>query len=921
MNLTTFNSKISNYTELLAPAGSSEAFRAAVENGADAVYIGLSNFSARQFAKNVNLEELEKLTDYAHGRNVSVYLTMNTLIMDEEMKAALDTAKEAYLKGIDAVIVQDIGFAENLKNFIPELSLHGSTQMSIYNLDGVVALEKKGFDRVVLARELNICEIKHICDHSKAQIEVFVHGALCVCYSGQCLMSSAIGARSGNRGKCAQPCRLKYDLMENDKVRKSGFLLSTKDLCTLENIKEIIESGVKSLKIEGRMKSPAYVGASVNAYRREMDRINSDGDKRTSEVNPDNRQSKAICNEGKTDNSEGKAGNSKGKTDNSEGKSGNSKGMLEEKNRLKGIFNRGGFTKGFVHGEKGSSIMYDEHPGNTGIFLGKVEKVQSDKKLVSVALEANIHHADYIEIRNGNEKGFSVSSIVNNGNKVKEGNVGDKVVLGFCQEKISIGDKLYKTFDKNLNDEIEALTSGKSRKKVAINLKISIKKDSKLKLELVDGENSIIQESSYIPEVAVVKAVSQEKVIEQMGKMGDSPFFANIVQVDMDEGLVVPVSELNAIRRDAVEKLLKKKESCIRLLRQESEVLIKQNGQINQNADYLINGENLISMGNANGGASHGMGNMGDGAFGVVGNVCDAGKLANKKQRRLSLQLYNTFKFSAQTFENIDRLYIPAKDIFSRKFPDKIKELKKVVAEVFISLPSITKGFYDENIGKICSAVENFGLDGILTGNISHIETYGEVDTVLASDYSWNVVNSASVNMAEAWGNSTITLSPELNFQQLNSLLLDSNCDYEYICYGRLPLMISEYCPLGVCMTKHNEKKACDHICKKDEKFYLKDRMAKKMPIICDELCCRSIIFNADKLYLLEEWDKMKKLNINFYRLIITDESESEVKGLIELHKEVIIDRKILGGSKQLLQYARSIKEQGFTKGHFLRGI
>ncbi len=257
--------------ELLAPVGSFESLKAAVQNGANAVYLGGKEFSARASANNFDREELKEAVRYAHIRGTRVFVTVNTLIKQDEKEAFLEYIKFLHNEEIDALIIQDIGMASMIKKELPDFELHASTQMSAHSLEDVLYLEKIGFSRVVLARELNVDELKYITDNSNVDIEVFVHGALCVCYSGQCLMSSVLGTRSGNRGRCAQPCRQKYQLYnieEDSYVETDGqYLLSPRDLNTIENIGAIIDSNILSLKIEGRMKRPEYVATVVSAYR------------------------------------------------------------------------------------------------------------------------------------------------------------------------------------------------------------------------------------------------------------------------------------------------------------------------------------------------------------------------------------------------------------------------------------------------------------------------------------------------------------------------------------------------------------------------------------------------------------------------------------------------------------------------------
>lgn len=259
--------------ELLSPVGDFECLKAAVQNGADAVYFGASNFSARASATNFDIAELETAINYAKLRNVKTNLTLNTLIQNNELDEAINIAKSAYEFGVDAIIVQDLGLAKFLIDHFPKMPIHASTQMTVHNLEGVKKLENLGFSRVVLARELSISEIENICQNSNVEIEAFVHGALCMSYSGRCLFSSMIGGRSGNRGKCAQPCRLPYELTDGEDSLDKGYLLSPRDLCSLEYLPKLVLAGVKCFKIEGRMKTPEYVATVTRIYRKYLDII------------------------------------------------------------------------------------------------------------------------------------------------------------------------------------------------------------------------------------------------------------------------------------------------------------------------------------------------------------------------------------------------------------------------------------------------------------------------------------------------------------------------------------------------------------------------------------------------------------------------------------------------------------------------
>ncbi len=310
--------------ELLSPVGDFECLKAAVQNGADSVYFGANLFSARAFAHNFDEAELKKAIEYAKLRGVKTNLTLNTLIKDNEFDNAIKLASKAYEFGIDAIIIQDLGLAKKLIELFPDLPMHGSTQMTIHNLNGALKLQELGFKRVVLSRELSLTEIEYICKNTSIEIECFVHGALCISYSGQCLFSSMLGGRSGNRGKCAGPCRLPYKLIENDKAIDSGYLLNTRDLCGLEFLPQLINAGVDCLKIEGRMKSPEYVATVTNIYRKYIDLAYSKND---FNIN------------------------------------------IEDKKTLLQAFNRGNFSSGHLDSSENRNLVFKKKPNNMGLLL------------------------------------------------------------------------------------------------------------------------------------------------------------------------------------------------------------------------------------------------------------------------------------------------------------------------------------------------------------------------------------------------------------------------------------------------------------------------------------------------------------------------------------------------------------------------
>jgi putative protease len=484
--------------ELLAPAGSMESLYAAVQSGADAVYLGGNKFSARAYASNFDEENMTYAVNYCHLYGVKVYITINTLIKESEIKEALQYVSFLYSIGVDALIIQDTGLAYLIRRNFPKFEIHASTQMTVHNGEGALLLKNSGFSRIVLSRELSLQEVKHISKDLGVETEIFVHGALCICYSGQCLMSSMIGGRSGNRGRCAQPCRLPYTLIDRENEKESSaYILSPKDICTLDDIEKIIENSTSSLKIEGRMKRPEYVAGVVDVYRRAIDSVY----------------------EGKEFNFE------------------------EENNKLLKLFNREGFSKAYFHGNKGRDMMAYNFPKNTGVLLGKVIKNSF------VELKEALTLGD--GVRNG-EEGFTVSKIILDGKEVEEASSGDKVKL--LPLKYSTGDVLYKTSDTRLLSELEAFYKNNYERKIELPLSISFKVNEPLKLNTIYNDKGFSVTGEVI-QTALKKPLELEKVEENLRKSGDTSFRFNSIEVESFEEGFLPVSAINSARRQLVKQI------------------------------------------------------------------------------------------------------------------------------------------------------------------------------------------------------------------------------------------------------------------------------------------------------------------------------------------------------------------------------
>lgn len=526
--------------ELLSPAGDFECLKAAVQNGADAVYFGASSFSARAFAANFDDDILEKAITYAKLRGVKTNLALNTLIKNDEMNEAIEIAQKAYSYGIDAIIVQDLGLARYLIKHFPDLAIHASTQLSVHNLDGVLKLQEMGFSRVVLSRELSLQEIEHICKNSNVEIEVFVHGALCISYSGQCLFSSMIGGRSGNRGQCAQPCRLPYELISSDtditssKLKKQndssfhtidkGYLLSPRDLCGLDYLPELIKAGVSCLKIEGRMKTPEYVATVTRIYRKYLDMaLNSKFDKQID--------------------------------------------ISTDKHDLLQVFNRGGFSNGHLSSSPNKDLIFKEKSNNMGIFLGRVSNFNPNKGHITFTTADTLAVGDKIGIENKKHETslYTISELMINNKNVPKVSSCNTVKIGRMKGDISVGYKIYKISDKQLTSSALE-TINKENRKASLSCKLTVKKDLPIELTVFDNYGITVNvTSNVIPEPALNSPISKDRLIAQISKTNNTPFKFDNIEIDLDDGLFIQgISCINELRRNALSQYEQKLISSFR---------------------------------------------------------------------------------------------------------------------------------------------------------------------------------------------------------------------------------------------------------------------------------------------------------------------------------------------------------------------
>lgn len=500
-----------NKVELLAPAGDFSCLKAAIEAGCDAVYIGGKLFGARAFSSNFTDDEIIKAINYAHLFGVKVYVTTNTLIYDKEVERFLEYISFLHKNNVDAVIIQDLGMLDLVRQTFPNLEVHASTQMHIHNLDGASFMEKLGVKRVVLARETSISKIKEIKEKTNIDIEIFIHGALCVSYSGQCLMSSLIGNRSGNRGTCAGSCRQSYSIVDenNNIILNNKYPLSMKDLCSLENLKTLLDIGVTSLKIEGRMKSSSYVYTVVKLYRLAIDSYYK-----------------------------------------------NNNIYIDEKElyNLNKIFNRE-FTKGFLFDEENNKVINMKRPNHQGVEIGKVINYKNNVATIKLNDEININ--DGLRIVGKKDIGVNVNNFYINSKLVKTAKKGDIITIK-VNDKVEKDDKVLLTLDSKLNEEINNIISSNQRK-VLVKAKFIAKEDKQITFELTDFINKVVVISENKVTKALNKPITKEEIKEKLNKIKDTVYKYESLDIEIDDNIFIPLNIINDLKRKAFEELNNKR--------------------------------------------------------------------------------------------------------------------------------------------------------------------------------------------------------------------------------------------------------------------------------------------------------------------------------------------------------------------------
>lgn len=813
--------------ELLAPAGSWEALEAAVNAGADAVYMGGKSFGARAYASNFDKEEMAKAVYFAHMHHVRIYITVNTLVDDSELEELADYLMFLNNVGVDGIIVQDLGVIRLARKIVPELPLHASTQMTITNSSGVDFAVAAGMERSVLARELSLKEIEAACSRG-TEIETFIHGALCVCYSGQCLMSSLIGGRSGNRGRCAQPCRLPYRLLnskDDDMLegKDAGqYLLSPKDMNTLEILPQLIESGVVSYKIEGRMKRPEYVAIVVDAYRRAMDSYLA----------------------------------------------GDYSVPTEDFANIEQIFNRD-FTTAYMVNRPGREMMSDRRPNNRGVLVGRVLKLDKQRNKAVIKLDKELHLGDGLEfwVTVGGRVGTTVTEMLSKGESVSSAAYGEQVTID-VPKGVRLNDRVFRTLDSKLMSYAQQFFGPDAKKRIAVDAVVTAHVGQPMTVTLTDEDGNVgYGETDFIVEEARKRALDYAVVHKQLDRMGTTEYFLNSLNVELDDNVMVPMSEMNEARRMACEAL-----DAARL-----EAFAPARKPVHKhNESFVPNAKKRTH----------------DGA--VLTVHCDSlGKVNAALQAGAERILFGGDCFT----------HIPLSDDDYRKATNMVRKAGRQLA---FATPRIVKEAQLKYFDRLFALWSELEPDFVYISNNGLWSIAVKHGLKPVADMSLNIFNYQSLEFWKEQGAVGAVISSEMTMGQVEHLASVSPVPIECMIQGRLEMMVSEYC-VGGSFLGDLHKGACKFNC--SESLFLEDRKDAKFPIATDQFC-RMHVLNAHELSMTANVQLMAEIGVSSLRIDGRNYDEQRLGELITMYK------KILGGAVEAPDNL-----PGTTRGHYFRGV
>jgi putative protease len=841
--------------ELLAPAGDWDCLRAAVANGADAVFFGVEKFNARARAHNFTMAELPDIMSFLHLYGVQGFLTFNILVFEEELNDAKQLIDACVDAGVDAVIVQDLGLVKMIREISPDFPIHGSTQMTITSPEAVEFTKPFDIERVVLGRENNLKQIKQIGDQAKLPMEVFVHGALCVSYSGQCLTSEMWGGRSANRGECAQACRLPYDLMVDGEQKPMGdvtYLLSPKDLAAIEIVPELIEAGVRSFKIEGRLKTPEYVANVVSKYRKAIDRYFDGLDARPSK---------------------------------------------EEVRELQQSFSRG-FTVGFLQGTNNKQLVDGTFPKSRGVFVGRIKQILRDA--VICELEAPLKRGDGLVFDAGDptkkEEGGRIYDLRRKGEKLEGEAEGGliEIVMGRNDVELGrlhVGDRIWKTNDPALDKRLrQTFETDKPYRTFPVSVKVTGVLGETLKSWWTDvkgGHTVFVQ--SELPLVQAEKRPMDEQLFtEQFGRLGGTIYELAELDVQLDGALIVPMRELNSMRRMAVELMEDE--------RQKPRAYIKREVGVYDDVPVAVTEHHAA----------------------VTAVNAPALSQADRSSVELTALCRSLDQVKA-VLATTDVNLIYADFEFIKQFPAAVEAVHAAGRKIALVTPRIhmpgETGYFN-NILKLKPDAVLIRNTGAAYYFLKHrFENPDAPQPQLIGDFSLNVANHKAADLFLAAGLSKVTPSYDLNIQQMVDLLRRAETSkLEVVIHQHMPMFHTEHCVYCTFLSEGTDFTNCGRPCE-EKRVSLQDRVGMSHPVRVDE-GCRNTVYNAVDQSGAEYLNHFMDLGIRSFRVEFLEETPEKVTEILDLYRRAI-DGQING--TQVWRSLKATNQLGVTKGTLVK--
>ena len=859
--------------ELLSPAGDWACAKAAVENGADAIYFGLDKFNARMRAHNFTESDLPKLMEFLHRRGVKGYVTMNTLVFENELAEAEHYLRAIIAAGVDAAIVQDVGICRLIRSLSPDFPIHASTQMTVTSAAGVEFARELGCNLVVLARECSIKEIGKIQNAQSAAanqpstinhqlpLEVFVHGALCVAYSGQCLTSESLGGRSANRGECAQACRMPYDLISDGKQVPLGdkrYLLSPQDLAGMDVLPQLVAAGVSSLKIEGRLKAPEYVANITRVYRKALDQLGSS--QRESAPTDSHANQSEPTHVGCYD--------------------------KEDRYSMEMAFSRGLHT-GWFGGINNQELVHARFGKKRGVYLGLVTRVLSES--VEVKLEAPLKLGDGVVFDAGRpdekEEGGRVYEIRNTQHATR--NTELLFAHGHLDfTRIHVGDRLWKTSDHELEKRWRQSFEGDAPKFTRpASFEVYGLAGGPLTLIARDELGNIARADSAMPLVVAEKQpLTTERLRDQLGRLGGTPFKLGDLKNELEGAVMLPVSELNRLRRDVAVELERQralpKQWELREEKQKAEIGKTDNGP----------GERLLTSSPT------------DSELIVL--------VRSLPQLEAALQCGVTTMYCE--FEDVKK-YREAVTLFHTARGCSAYQPSTLNSQpgIFVAPPRIFKSGEEWTLEQVRSC----NADGYLVRNYEHLRFFANDRRV--GDFSLNVANHRSADyFKNKFGLERVTASYDLNVQQLEALLQGAPPEwFEITIHQHMPMFHMEHCVFCAFLSKGTDYTNCGRPCDVHD-VRLRDRVGAEHPLKAD-VGCRNTVFNSQAQTGAEFVERMLALGARNFRIEFLNETPAEVSATIAKYRQLL--RGEITGT-QLWRELKLHNQLGVTRGQMAGG-